>query len=106
MPGPDEGSVVMVMMQLKDKDTGKSFTWRWLGIVVKSDGVRFTAIRFGVPDGHAISKISKRPKDEHNLIIHDPKLEVSVLAEESWTDSIHAFKMQLLLAGRLDDLDH
>ena len=99
-----EGDVVMVAMQLKDKQTGKPFPWRWLGIVTKTRSSTITVIRFGVPGGEEISKISKRPKDEHILSLYDELIVVRAISEDAWPDGVHAFKMQLIMRGRLNDV--
>lgn len=92
------GDVLMVHRQLRDKETGKPFTWKWLGAVKKPlrRGGGAVIIRFGAPEG----------KDE--IAMNFGRMEaddegVWLIPQEEWPDGVWAFRTKLILEGRLDD---
>lgn len=94
----DVGDVLMVHVRLKDKQTGKPFTWKWLG-AVKKPHPRSTGalvIRFGAPEGkdEIFMNFGRLGADDEG---------VWLIPEAEWPDGVHAFRTRLILEGRLDE---
>lgn len=92
------GDVLMVHRRLKDKETGKPFTWKWLGAVrrLHSFSRAVSLIRFGAPEGKDLITVYFHSVD------HDDE-GVWLIPQEEWPDGVWAFRTKLILEGRLDD---
>lgn len=88
------GDVIMVHRELKDKQTGEPFTWKYLAMIV--DGKRNALNRILIQ--HII--LDDRDRLPTTLFLRDAR--VWYIPEEEWPDGVHVFRTKFILEGRVD----
>lgn len=79
------GDVVIVTSTGRDKITGKSYTYRWFGVV--------THERRGVVRAYSLSTTNSR-----QIMAADAE----VLPQDQWPDGVHALRTAAILLGKID----
>ena len=83
------GDVLMVATECSDKITGKSFTWRWFGVVFEP-GTRSTGV---------LNLTTNKATRIHSYSL----MQTSELLEEpDWPDGVRALRLLAILEGRID----
>jgi hypothetical protein len=80
---------------MTDTKTGKPFTWRFFGIVIKPHRYWVKVIRIGAKEepGRDISIIQ---------VTNDPKNDVYFLPPDRWPDGVCVYRMKAVLEGRIE----
>ena len=86
------GDVLMVAQQSTDKVTGKSFTWRWFGVVRRP--------RLRQADAIPVLHLT------HDRFTYaypsSREMDITLLEEEHWPDGVRALRLRAILEGRID----
>jgi hypothetical protein len=92
--GLQVGDVVMTTWHLKDKTTGRPFTWRWFGVVMRvARSYTIEVWRLGAPKG---------AEEELTIRLRDGRITAYYLPEAEWPDGVWALRTKLILEGRID----
>ncbi len=87
------GDILMVAMELNDKHKkGKTFTWRFFGLVTNAKNQRF--VETLVLDGSE--------REPMTLHFYRENTAVHYIPEGQWPDGVHALRTRALLDGRVD----
>ena len=85
------GDVLMVHRQMKDKATGKTYLWRFFGLVVTTHGRHAVRLwRIGAKEGQEL---------QQQFIGNHELGQVFFLDPDEWPDGIHVFRTRLILEG-------
>jgi hypothetical protein len=93
------GDVIMVHRELKDKQTGKPFTWKFFALVTRA----------GARPGRAARMIwcvilDEKEREERQLATYDEQTTIWYLAPDEWPDGVHAFRTKLILEGKVEGM--
>lgn len=93
------GDVLMIKRVMADKDTGKPYDWRYLMVVteLKQRGLHIAGLRLGAEEGRDMVYLYLPSHERRGIEAH-------WLAPEEWPDGVHAFRMKLILEGRIEGL--
>lgn len=90
------GDIIMVSRDMKDKETRKPYTWKWLGVVMRvgKRGRSVKLLRLG----------AYPPDDVVSIILEDDRWDIRVIPEEHWPDGARVLRMRAIMEGRVEGL--
>jgi hypothetical protein len=93
------GDVIMVHRELKDKQTGKPFTWKYFALITDKKS------RSNFVFQHII--LDEREREPTWLYAHDyagTSFHMWYLDPDEWPDGVHAFRTKLILEGKVEGM--
>lgn len=87
-----KGDVVLVAQELKDKETGKPYIWRWYGLAVTA--------RNRWPDGLTVIRLGADHEGTRQIFCRSST--IWLMNENEWPDGVWALRTKAFLEGRID----
>ena len=94
------GDVVMCCRKMRDKRTNKPFDWKFFMVLTETTDELDSLV-----EGWVMGATSEHLKDNPlKLHVGDEKNVIHYLPIEEWPDGVHAFRMQLILQRKIENL--